>query len=238
MPIIKRKHSSLNGIKTVAILADPACRGGWERNFPRLLKKVRTVYAPDMFLVAGDLALNAYDHEYKTVLKYIEAGENELWAAVPGDHDRPLKYFRKYFGSIRKVLDIGQWRFIGVNTSNRMFLKREADWIQDNIEENTVIFSHVPPEASGWTFHSLWPISSGHFLEVIKKYQKQIKAMFFGHIHGYSRKKVFDIPLIVTGSAAESKIIKNNKYNGLTSLKMVIFDVETGKMSICALGVR
>ena len=73
-----------------------------------------------------------------------------LRVAVPGDHGRPLKNFRKYFGAVHKVMDISKWRFIGTNTANRMFLKKEADWIQNNIHLNSMIFvvvEEVTPES-------------------------------------------------------------------------------------------
>lgn len=229
MSVIKQKYSKLEGIKTVAILADPACRAGWQKNFPRLLEKARKSFSPDLFIVAGDLALNGYDKEYRAVLKYINSGKDEKWAAVPGDHDKSIRNFRKYFGSTRKIIDVGKWRFIGVNTSNRMFLKREADWIRDNIKENSIIFSHLPPEAEGWTFHSLWPRSSNRFLEVVKKHRKKIKGMYFGHIHGFSERKFLNIPMTVAGSVAESRLVKDNGYGGQGPLKMSLFSVDSGK---------
>ena len=232
MPVLKDKYIRLSNIRTAAILADAGCRKGWEKNFPRLLQKVIEGHSPDVFIVAGDLALNAYDKEYRSILRHINA-TRVPWIAVPGDHDRPLKYFTKYFGSTRKVIDIGKWRFIGINTANRMFLKKEGEWIENNIKPNTIIFSHLPPEADGWTFHSLWPRSSNHFLDLIKKHRKKIKRMYFGHIHGFTERKYLDIPMTVTGAVAESKIVRNNHYDGTGFFEMVIFDTETGRQKIC-----
>lgn len=232
MSILKQKRIKLTGIKKIAILADLACRKEWKKNFTPLLKKVWDEHKPQLFLVAGDLALNASDSEYREVLQAINSVPAQ-WIAVPGDHDRPLKNFIKYFGSTRKVIDIEKWRFIGINTSNRMFLKREREWIDSNIKANSIIFSHLPPEAEGWTFHSFWPKSSNNFLEVVKKYRTKIHSMFFGHIHGYSRREYLGIPMIVTGAVAESRIVKNNRYSGDGFFEMMIFDVKTGKISMC-----
>ena len=60
MSVIRQKYSKLENIKTIAIFSDIACRADWELNFPRLLKKVRKRYSPDLFIVPGDLALNGY----------------------------------------------------------------------------------------------------------------------------------------------------------------------------------
>lgn len=233
--IIKSSYTKLNNIKNIAILADPGCRSGWEKNFPGLLAKVRKLHKPDVFLVAGDMTLNSYKSEYDAILKYVNAKgyENEIWASIPGDHDRPLKNFTRYLGRTRKVIDIDKWRFIGINTSNRMFLKKEADWIKKHIRRNSIILSHLPPEAEGWTFHSLWPKSSNNFLRIVKKYRTSIKGMYFGHIHGFTRRKYLGIPMTVTGAVAESRKVSNNRYSGDGFFEMVIFRVKNGKTAIC-----
>jgi len=130
---------------------------------------------------------------------------------------------------------VGKWRFIGVNTSNRMFLKKEEDFIEKHIRENTIVFSHLPPEAPGWTFHSLWPRSSNRFLALVKRHQNKIHSMYFGHIHGYSERDYLGVPMVVTGAVAESKIVRDNAYQGPGSFEMVIFDVATGKRQLCEL---
>ena len=75
MGVLKRKRISLNGIKRIAILADAGCREGWEKNFPRLLKKVWREYHPQLFIVAGDLALHGTDNEYKCIYAIVDSCE-------------------------------------------------------------------------------------------------------------------------------------------------------------------
>lgn len=232
MNIIKSRHAVLEDITTVAILADPGCRAGWEKNFPPILNHVWKTHRPGAFLVAGDMSLNSYPEEYETIIGMM-APYPAVIAAVPGDHDRPVKNFMKYFGTTRKVVDIGEWRFIMVNTSNRMFLKKEADFIEGNLRERNVILSHVPPEAEGWTFHSLWPRSSDRFLALIDAHRDRIRAAFFGHIHGHSVRERSGVPLIATGGIAESKIVRGNRYDGDGKLQMMVFAIPTGEISLC-----
>lgn len=232
MSIIKGKYTVLKNINKIAILADPGCREGWQNNFPRLLKKVWGEHHPELFIICGDVTLNSFKAQYSEIIAVMNSVAAR-WVAVPGDHDRPLNNFVKYFGFTHKVIDAGKWRFIGINTSNRMFLKKDAEWIKKNTKHNSVIFSHVPPEARGWTFHSLWPKSSSHFLDVVRKNHKEIKAMYFGHLHGFSQREFMGIPMIITGAAAESKVIRNNKYSGRGFLEMVIFNVKTSRRQIC-----
>jgi hypothetical protein len=140
--------------------------------------------------------------------------------------------FRKYFGSTRKVVDIGKWRFLGLNTADRMFLKDEEGWLEQNIKENSIVFSHMPPEAEGWTFHSLWPRSSGRFLRCVERHRADIEAMYFGHIHGYSERSFLGVSMVATGAVAESKIVGNNRYEGDGFKEMVIFDVRSGQTTL------
>lgn len=232
MNILRDKYTRVDGVRTIAILADPACRKGWEKNFYPLLDKVWKDHEPQLFIVAGDLAIDARETEYRAVLKCINRYPAK-WAAVPGDHDRPLGRFERHFGAARKVIDAGKWRFIGVNTANRMFLAREKAWIDDNIRENSIIFSHLPPEAEGWAFHSLWPKSSNNFLDTVKRHRKKIHSMYFGHIHGYSERSYLGIPMVATGAVAESFVVKDNAYGEQGFFEMVIFDAQTGKIRLC-----
>ena len=232
--IVKQKFTTLTGISTVAITADPGCRAGWEKNFVPLLEKVEREHHPGAYIVAGDLSLNSDDGEYRRILGHIEK-TNAAWITVPGDHDRPIRNFMKYFGATRKVADIDGWRFIGLNTANRMFLKREEEWLDENIRKNSIIFSHVPPEAEGWTFHSLWPRSSNRFLSAVKKHRKKIHAMYFGHIHGYSEREYLGIPMIATGAVAESLVVRDNRYQGKGFFEMVIMDTASGKTTLCTM---
>ena len=234
MNIIAGRHTELSGIKTVAILADPACRSGWEKNFPPLLEYVWRKHKPELFLVAGDLAIDGETDEYRAFLSAI--GRYPAWfAAVPGDHDKPLRDFVKHFGSTRKVLDVGKWRFLGVNTADRVFRKSEAVFLEKNIRRNTLILSHVPPAMDGWTFHCLHPVSSNRFLSVINRQRSKVTAAFFGHIHGYSRREYSGIPLVVTGAVAESLTVRDNRYGGPGFFQMMIFKTATGKLTLCRL---
>lgn len=128
MPILREKYLKLDGIKTVAILADPGCRALCKRPFPKLLSHAWRRHKPELFIVAGDLATEGTHQEYKDLISALESYPARI-AAVPGDHDKSLKAFINYFGSTRKIIDIGQWRFIGLNTANRLFLKREDNFL-------------------------------------------------------------------------------------------------------------
>jgi len=232
MKIIRKKFSELRDIKTVAILADPACRSCWKDNTLILLEHVWRMHRPELFLVAGDLAIKGTAGEYREFISALERYPARL-AAVPGDHDRPLNNFMRYFGSTRKVVDAGKWRFIGINTANRIFPKSEADFLENNIRPDSVIFTHIPPGLEGWTFHSFRPYYSNRLLSILDRQAPKIKAAFFGHIHGYSRQQYCGIPLVATGGAAESWIVRDNRYAGPDSCQMIIFNAVNGRFTLC-----
>jgi hypothetical protein len=234
MLLIKGKYTELSDIKTVAILADPACRAGWEKNFSPLLAHAYRIHKPELFFIAGDLAIHGSPREFEAFISAIKPYP-ALFAAVPGDHDTPLRTFVKYFGSTRKVIDIGKWRFIGINTAERKFLKSESDFLTKHIRLNTIILSHVPPAVDGWAFHSLRPNCSDRFLSIIGRHKSRIRGAFFGHIHGYSRREHGGIPLIITGTGAESFAVRDNGYVGPGFFEMMIFSTVTGKFTLCRL---
>lgn len=232
MKIIAKKYSRFDGMRKIAILADPACRERWQKNTPPFLEYVWRVHKPDLFLVAGDLAVDGVSPEYEEFLS-VARRYPALLAAVPGDHDRPLTTFRNYFGSTRKVIDIGKWRFIGCNTAHRTFTRSEAEFLENNLGPDTVIFTHVPPGIEGWTFHSFSPHYSERFLSVVERHRSKIKAAFFGHIHGYSWNEYLGIPFIATGGLAESFAVRNNRYDGPGFAQMMVLDTATGEISLC-----
>ena len=232
MHIVKGKFTELSDVRTVAILADPACRTCWKGSTPPLLEYVWRKHKPELFLVAGDLAVQGASREYREFLSAVRRYPAWL-AAVPGDHDKSLKTFMSHFGATRKVIDVGKWRFIGLNTANRMFPVKEADFLESHLRPNTVIFTHIPPGVKGWTFHSFRPYYSNRFLSIIDRHASKIKAAFFGHIHGYSRREYARVPLYTTGGVAESWVVSNNRYAGPGSPQMMIFKIETGKVTLC-----
>ncbi len=229
MNIVRSKFTELRDVKTVAFLADPACRACWKSSTPPLLEYVWRKHRPELFLVAGDLAVHGASGEYREFISALKRYPAWL-AAVPGDHDKPLKTFMSHFGSTRKVLDAGKWRFIGLNTANRIFPVQEADFLESHLRPNTVIFTHIPPGVKGWTFHSLRPFYSNRFLSIISRHASKIKAVFFGHIHGYSRTEHACVPLFTTGGVAESRVVSNNRYTGPDTPQMMVFKTETGEL--------
>jgi hypothetical protein len=232
MKILREPHIDIGDVATVAFLADAGCRESWMRNLPPLLEQVWERHRPELFCVAGDLSVNGLPEEYEAMIRVLEPCPAML-AAVPGDHDRPLRIFTRYFGATRKIIDAGPRRFIGLNTAGRRFSAREAGYLEASLGKKNIIFSHLPPAREGWTFHSLSKISSDRFLDLLSAHAGAIEACFFGHIHGFSIRLFGGIPLIATGGVAESWTVHGNGYRCGGFHEMMILDTASGRISLC-----
>ena len=216
----------------VGILGDPACRPGWQANFPRMAELLWEKYRPSHVFVPGDVSAKGKADEHEEILQYCRRHPWE-WVVAMGDHDRPADIFGQYWGPPHKSTDLGRWRFIGVDTSDRVFSKGEALWLREQIKEDSIIYTHLPPEMTGWKFHSLYPECTQRFFAVLDDFHDKIRACFFGHIHSYDRKEYRGIPLIVTGAGgAEARGLGANGYEGNRPFQAMAFDTITGEIQL------
>jgi len=216
--------------KYIGILGDPACRPGWQANFPRMAELLWEKYRPSHVFVPGDVAAYGRPDEHEEILQYCRKHPWE-WVVAMGDHDRPVDIFRRYWGPPHKVTDLGRWRFIGVDTSDRVFTNEESLWVREQIKDDSIIYTHLPPEMVGWKFHSLYPECTARFFAVLDDFHDQIWACFFGHIHSYDRKDYRGIPLIVTGAGgAEALGLGSNGYEGTRPFQAMAFDTTSGEI--------
>jgi predicted phosphohydrolase len=195
----------------VGILGDAACRPGWQANFPRMAELLWKKYRPSHVFVPGDVSTNGKVGEHEEILQYCRRHPWE-WVVAIGDHDLP---------------------FIGVDTSDRVFSEGEALWLREQIKEDSIIYTHMPPEMTGWKFHSLYPECTQRFFTVLDDFHDKIRACFFGHIHSYDRKEYRGIPLIVTGAGgAEARGLGANGYEGNRPFQAMAFDTVTGEIQL------
>ena len=214
----------------VAILGDPACRTGWEKNFPRLLDLLWGTYHPSHVFVPGDVTMHGHPSEHERILAYCRRQPWE-WVVAMGDHDRPREIFERYWGPPHKVTDVGPWRFIGVDTSQWLFTEEEAQWLREQIKGESIIYMHMPPRLEGWAFHALDPESTARFMGIVDDFSDQIRACFFGHIHAYDQKAYKGIPLVVTGAGgAEALGLGPYGYEGVRPFQAMAFSTSSGEI--------
>lgn len=214
--------------KYVGILGDPACRPGWQENFPRMAEILWETYQPSHVFVTGDVTQYGMEAQHEETLKYCRTHPWE-WVVTMGDHDSPIYIFERYWGPAQKVTDLGPWRFIGVNTASGLFTEENALWLRQQIKNDTIIYSHMPPRLPGWAFHSLSPDCTFRFFKVLDDFRDRIRACFFGHIHSFDRKDYRGIPLFVTGAGGAAAYgLGVDGYEGTRPFQAMAFDTTTG----------
>jgi len=214
----------------VAILGDPACRPGWEKNFPRLAELLWQRHRPSHVFVPGDVTTNGNMSEHEKILSYCHRRPWE-WVVAMGDHDMPSHVFQRYWGPPHKVTDLGRWRFIGVDTSSKLLTEEETAWLRRQIKRDSIIYMHMPPRITGWEFHALDPASTARFFGVLNDFSDDVKACFFGHIHSYDRKAYAGVPLIVTGAGgAQARGLGPNGYEGTRPFQAMVFSISNGEI--------
>jgi hypothetical protein len=218
--------------KYVGILGDPACRPGWQKNFPRMAEILWETYRPSHVFVPGDVTQCGTVAQHEEILAYCRRHPSE-WVVTMGDHDRPIHVFERYWGPAPKVTDLGRWRFIGVNTSDGVFTEENALWLRQQIKNDTIIYSHIPPYVPGWRFHSLSSVCTSRFFAVLDDFLDQVRACFFGHIHSFDRKEYRGIPLVVTGAGgAAAHGLGADWYEGSRPFQAMAFDTTTGEVHL------
>ncbi|MDY6988612.1 MAG: metallophosphoesterase [Thermodesulfobacteriota bacterium] len=218
--------------KYVGILGDPACRAGWQKNFPRIAELLRERYQPSHVFVPGDVSQYGLVAQHEETLEHCRKFPWQ-WVVAMGDHDRPVYIFERYWGPPKKVTDLGRWRFIGVNTADGIFTEENANWLREQMKNDTIIYSHMPPYLPGWEFHSLSKKCTARFFAVLDDFRDQVRACFFGHIHSYDRKEYHGTPLIVTGAGgASARGLGPDGYHGTRPYQAMAFDTTTGEIHL------
>ncbi|MBW2318517.1 MAG: metallophosphoesterase [Deltaproteobacteria bacterium] len=87
--------------KYVGILGDPACRPGWQKNFPRIADLLWETYQPSHVFVPGDVTEWGMVTEHEEMLEYCRKYPWE-WLVAMGDHDSPTNVFERYWGPAQK----------------------------------------------------------------------------------------------------------------------------------------
>ena len=218
--------------KYVGIWGDPACRPGWQKNFVRIADILWETYRPSHVFVPGDVTQYGLVSQHEDTLKYCQKYPWE-WVVTMGDHDSPIYIFERFWGPAQKVTDLGRWRFIGVNTAGGTFTEENALWLSQQIKDDTVIYSHMPPRMPGWEFHALSQKCTARFLAVLDDFVNQVRACFFGHIHSFDRKEYRGIPFFVTGAGGAAAYgLGVNGYEGTRPFQVMALDTTTGEIHL------
>jgi Icc protein len=149
-------------------------------------------WKPDALIVTGDISNDGSIESYKNAFNEFISLKIPI-LCIPGNHDCKKNLITCLSQNTTCTLQIiSNWVFIGLDTSlktnpsgflNSNELSKLKTRIQEHYKKNIIICLHHQPVL----LNSKWIDEIGlknkkEFFEVIKKY-KNIKGIFFGHIH-------------------------------------------------------
>ncbi len=216
--------------------------GDIHQNFNRFSTIMRHArkHRPNFLILTGDMTNNGTLHEYKRAVEYFRALEIPVINCA-GNHDLEnygIRCFSRLFGPLNFFFDIGDMRFIVLNTVERTVpkdmiplpdleyrfsLSRGVDrqllvYLEHLIaqKENVMLFMHIPPPVKPFDFYC-FERNGREFIDLISACTDKIHGVFFGHIHGYGRSSFKGISYIEAGGAGDVDRKINKNRPGLTN---------------------
>lgn len=194
----------------------------------------------DFVMYLGDMTKNASVTGYYWMLDSIKPVLNGVpFYTVPGNHDitRRIGLTKKHFidkslyenvmGPRYYWFGYGNTLFITLDSSDTTLDSGQLVWLDKTLAKirpmfrNCVILGHVPPANSRPDFfedHITDAESTESFKRIIKKYK--INAMFFGHVHYYSRGSFAGIDFWTLPSSGQAIRNPKNPNYGYVSLNI------------------
>lgn len=156
---------------------------------------------PDLVLFTGDVTENGLPGQYAAALEILEGFKLPL-AVIPGNHDRRDTFAAAFAGGSARVgsgpflhLALDDWplRLIGLDTLSEpgksvgLLCEDRLDWIAARLaeapEQDTVIFMHHPPFATGIGFMDAIACENGDRLAELVAAHGRVLRVLCGHVH-------------------------------------------------------
>lgn len=190
----------------------------------KTLNQALTKNKYDFVMYMGDLTKNAAVTSYYWMLNDIKPLLNATpMYTLPGNHDitRRIGLTRKHFtdksfyetvmGQRFYWFGYGDTLFITLDSSDQSLDDTQLVWLDDTLKKirpmfkKCIILGHVPPINSRPDFfedHITDPESTKKFESIIKKHK--INAMFFGHVHFFSKSRFANIDFWTAPASGQS----------------------------------
>lgn len=157
------------------------------------------------FLVhLGDMTPTGAEGEFKAFTDTIAALEVPYYP-VPGNHDvrtDGLSVFSSKFGPRQHSFDYGGYRFVFLDDSDERLAGDQLEWLDEILtgELPTFVFMHVPAVDPRGLDHALLdPSSAQSFMDMVTDPERNVLAVFNGHVHMFDRREESGVLFVTSG---------------------------------------
>ncbi len=209
--------------------AEPG-RFAWERVFSSgkdafALQVEKIQEGPSKVIVQlGDFVSRGTVDNYRAHVRFLDERVRVPYLSVVGNHDRSQPngvgdkgLYRAVFGSGDAYADVGGWRLVLVDTSDRRLRPEQLAWLDATLAgaEKSLVFMHVPPgflkgklavadlenyalDPDGYhPFQAFFDEGSREFGELAAR--RRVSRVYVAHIHAFSHARHLGVPYVLTG---------------------------------------
>lgn len=182
--------------------------------YNRLVNRAKS-FNPVFILNTGDFIREGQAFEYENYIKQIAAGDIPI-LHLPGNHD--VRYgseiYRKYVGDLNWVLDLGDFRFIGLDNATGKFTEETVAFARKNLASQKIclVAFHKPPAIGRWIVHAMIDDpKGGRGAEVMALIREaKVPMVFLGHIHLYDELAIDGTQYIISAGGGAKLYSKFN----------------------------
>ncbi len=192
---------------------------------------------PDFIMYLGDLVSDRRPANFYWMLHEIERHlAGKPFYMIPGNHDIEKRgnidkrYYHAVMGPSYYWFGYGDTLFIAMDSSDKIE-EEQFEWLADTLKhvrplfKNCILFGHMPPKnVPGAEKHRMADDDVQKFESIIRGHK--IDAMFFGHVHYFSKDEFAGIPIYTTPSSGQTARFTDTGKFGYITLRMGPHGVE------------
>lgn len=203
-------HALTNSNQFSFIAVGDTHLGGDNSRIQRILQAA-TARSNEFFIVLGDIVDRGASQHYAGLKALIDTeGWSGRFFPILGNHDvmgSSWQDFKSNFGASYYTFDVGNSRFIALDTADATLGDRQWAWFQNELNkprpQNTFVLSHyspILPEINDDPLQYLKfsnPEEGARFMSLCAK--RGVKAVLAAHYHAYLRGNVGGTDYVVAG---------------------------------------
>lgn len=190
---------------TFSMVGDLHVGGGTER-FRDILNRASTSQS-EFIVLLGDIVDQGKEDDVEAVhAALVDQGFDQKYLPVIGNHDvfySGWNFYRTRFGASHYTVDIGNCRFIVLDTADGVVGEDQVAWLEAQLQrptdKNLFILSHYLPVIPGQrTYLRLSNQNEAERLMAMAS-RYGVKGWFGGHYHSYIKETIGGVTYVVAG---------------------------------------